>query len=247
MSSKQLLPLSGVLSVLIIIAAFITGGETPEADDSLAEVVSYYHDHDTALEIASGLLAVGGFFFLVFTTAIGLTLRRDQDELQGQHDPQRRRRNRLRGRSDALRRLQLRRRRNGRRRRPDRDPVVQRAQRRHVLHRRGRHRSVPDRNRDRVPEVGRAPEMARLGRDRDRSRGDNPRRVLRLPRARGLDAWWPASCWRCARATPGEAPRRHRPPDPGRPQTSPRTMQVEVPDASTLPLSAAVTTASEVA
>ena len=34
MSSKQLLPLSGVLSVLIIIAAFITGGETPEADDS---------------------------------------------------------------------------------------------------------------------------------------------------------------------------------------------------------------------
>ena len=82
MSSKQLLPLSGVLSVLIIIAAFIVGGETPEADDSLAEVVSYYHDHDTALEIASGLLAVGGFFFLVFTAAIGLTLRRVQDELK---------------------------------------------------------------------------------------------------------------------------------------------------------------------
>ena len=84
MSSKQLLPLSGVLSVLLIIAAFIVGGETPEADDSLAEVVSYYHDHDTALQIASGLLALGGFFFLVFTAAIGLLLRRPPGRAQGQ-------------------------------------------------------------------------------------------------------------------------------------------------------------------
>ena len=34
-------------------------------------------------------------------------------------------------------------------------------------------RGVPDRNRDRVLKSG-APEMARLGRDRDRSRRDNP-------------------------------------------------------------------------
>jgi hypothetical protein len=80
MNAKQLLPLSGVVSVLLIVAAFIVGGESPEADDSLREVVSYYSDHDTDVQIAAALLALGAFFFLLFSAAIASLLRRVQGE-----------------------------------------------------------------------------------------------------------------------------------------------------------------------
>jgi hypothetical protein len=83
MSARQLVPLSGVLAVVLMIAAFIVGGETPEADDSLKEVVSYYSEHDTELQIASGLLGLGAFFFLVFSTTIAGVLRRAQAESGG--------------------------------------------------------------------------------------------------------------------------------------------------------------------
>jgi hypothetical protein len=83
MNAKQLVPLSGVLAVLLMIAAFVVGGETPEADDSLGEVVSYYSEHDTDLQIASALLGLGAFFFLVFSTTVAGVLRRSQRESGG--------------------------------------------------------------------------------------------------------------------------------------------------------------------
>lgn len=75
MNAKQLLPLSGVVAVLLIVAAFLVGGESPETDDSLAEIVSYYADNEGALQVASGLLALGSFFFLIFTAVIGSLVR----------------------------------------------------------------------------------------------------------------------------------------------------------------------------
>jgi hypothetical protein len=83
MRAKQLVPLSGVVAVVLMIAAFVIGGETPEAGDPLNEVVSYYSEHDTDLQIASALLALGGFFFLVFSTTIAGVLRRGQAESGG--------------------------------------------------------------------------------------------------------------------------------------------------------------------
>jgi hypothetical protein len=80
MSAKQLLPLSGVASVLLIVIAFIVGGESPEADDSLREVISYYSENDSEVQIASALLALGAFFFLLFSAAIASLLRRVQGE-----------------------------------------------------------------------------------------------------------------------------------------------------------------------
>jgi hypothetical protein len=76
MAAKQLLPLSGVAAVLLIIAAFAIGGETPEADDSVGSIVAFYEDNDTDLQIASGLLALGGFFFLLFSTTLADMFRR---------------------------------------------------------------------------------------------------------------------------------------------------------------------------
>lgn len=83
MRAKQLVPLSGVAAVALMIVAFIVGGETPEADASLNEVVSYYSEHDTELQIASALLALGGFFFLIFSTTVAGVLRRAQGESGG--------------------------------------------------------------------------------------------------------------------------------------------------------------------
>ncbi|MGZ5326394.1 MAG: hypothetical protein ACXWEL_07160 [Solirubrobacterales bacterium] len=83
MSAKQLVPLSGVAAVALIVAAFAVGGETPDADASLNEVVSYYHDHDTDLQISGGLLGLGAFFFLVFSTTVAGLLRRAQGESGG--------------------------------------------------------------------------------------------------------------------------------------------------------------------
>jgi hypothetical protein len=83
MNAKQLVPLSGVAAVVLIIAAFAVGGETPEADASLSEVVSYYSDHDTDLQIGAALLALGAFFFLVFSTTVAGVLRRAQGESGG--------------------------------------------------------------------------------------------------------------------------------------------------------------------
>jgi hypothetical protein len=79
MSARQLLPLSGVAAVLLIVAGFIVGGETPDVDASLQEITSYYTDHDSELQIAAALLALGAFFFLLFSAAIASLLRESRD------------------------------------------------------------------------------------------------------------------------------------------------------------------------
>jgi hypothetical protein len=76
MNAKKLLPLSGVAAVLLIFVAFAVGGETPEADDSVGSIVAFYEDNDTDLQIASGILAIGGFFFLLFSATLADLFRR---------------------------------------------------------------------------------------------------------------------------------------------------------------------------
>jgi hypothetical protein len=76
MSARQLLPLSGVAAVLLVVAAAIIAGESPETDESAQAVVSYYADNDTEVGIASGLLGLGAFFFLLFSTTLTDVLRR---------------------------------------------------------------------------------------------------------------------------------------------------------------------------
>lgn len=75
MSAKQLLPLSGVVSVLLIVAAFIVVGETPDIDAPPNEVLSFYSDHDSELQVGAALLALGAFFFLLFSAAVASLVR----------------------------------------------------------------------------------------------------------------------------------------------------------------------------
>jgi hypothetical protein len=83
MNAKQLAPLSGVVAVVLIIVAFAVGGESPEASDPVGEVISYYTDNDTDVQISSALLAFGAFFFLIFSTTVAGLLRRAQGESGG--------------------------------------------------------------------------------------------------------------------------------------------------------------------
>jgi hypothetical protein len=83
MSPRQLVPLSGVAAVALIIAAFVIPGETPDTDASVGEVVSFYVDHDSEMQWASFLLALGALFFVFFSTNVAGMLRRAQGETGG--------------------------------------------------------------------------------------------------------------------------------------------------------------------
>jgi hypothetical protein len=77
MASRQLLPLSGVAAVLLIVVSFIVVGESPDLDAPAGEVVSFYSENDSSLQWGAALLALGAFFFLLFSTTVAALLRRD--------------------------------------------------------------------------------------------------------------------------------------------------------------------------
>jgi hypothetical protein len=59
--------LTGVLFFVLVLLAFIIGGETPDLNDSPEKIVQYYHDHDSKQMFASVILAWGVvalYFFL---------------------------------------------------------------------------------------------------------------------------------------------------------------------------------------
>jgi hypothetical protein len=73
MQMSRFVPLSGVLAVVLIITAAIIGGETPQTDDSIREIVSFYRDNDQAGPAA--LFALGSLFFLIFVATLCNALR----------------------------------------------------------------------------------------------------------------------------------------------------------------------------
>jgi hypothetical protein len=77
---SRLVPLAGVVSVVLIVLAFVVGGETPDTDDSLREIVDFYRDNDDEQIWASALLGWGSLFFLVFVTALWKALRTAEGE-----------------------------------------------------------------------------------------------------------------------------------------------------------------------
>jgi hypothetical protein len=75
MSAKQLLPLSGVLAVVLIVVAAIITGEPPDTDAPNDELLSYYTDNESELQVGAGLLGLGSFFFLLFSAAVASLVR----------------------------------------------------------------------------------------------------------------------------------------------------------------------------
>ncbi len=73
---NRIAPVTGIVSIALIIAAFIIGGEPPDADAPAREVVSYYAENDTDTEVGSLLLALGAALFLFFIVTLAGWLRR---------------------------------------------------------------------------------------------------------------------------------------------------------------------------
>jgi hypothetical protein len=65
-NKERLLPLTGVLFVVLLIASFAIAGEPPEADEPVAEIVEHYVDNDDAIwasTLIGGLAALSLLFF----------------------------------------------------------------------------------------------------------------------------------------------------------------------------------------
>jgi hypothetical protein len=75
MNTKLIGPLTGILFVLLAIAAFLVSGETPGTDDSRQEIVSFYLDNDTEIVISSVLLALASVALLFFLATLRRALR----------------------------------------------------------------------------------------------------------------------------------------------------------------------------
>ena len=76
MRGSALLPLTGVLFVVIIVAGFLVGGETPDADAPVREVVKYWTDHESANMIGSVLETFAAVSLLFFAATLRRTTKR---------------------------------------------------------------------------------------------------------------------------------------------------------------------------
>jgi len=75
MNAKQVGPLTGILFVVLVVVAFIVGGETPDVNDSAQKVVSFYVDNDTEQQVAAALLGLASVAFIFFLGSLRGALR----------------------------------------------------------------------------------------------------------------------------------------------------------------------------
>jgi hypothetical protein len=71
---ERFAPLSGLLFVVLVLAAVIVGGETPGANDSLAKVIDYWRDNDDQAIAASIIAAFSAVALLWFAGVWRATL-----------------------------------------------------------------------------------------------------------------------------------------------------------------------------
>ena len=73
---ERLAPVTGVVAVVLIAVSFIVGGDPPDVDSRVTEIVSYYEENETDIGVASLLLALGAVLIVFFTTVLAGALRR---------------------------------------------------------------------------------------------------------------------------------------------------------------------------
>jgi len=73
---ERLAPLTGVISVAIIVAVFAIGGETPEPEDGAAKVQAFYMTHHDKHAALAFILAIAVPFLLFFASSLRSDLRR---------------------------------------------------------------------------------------------------------------------------------------------------------------------------
>lgn len=75
MSAKVIGPLTGILFVVLVIVAFLVGGETPGTDDSPPEIVDFYLDNDDSQALAAAFLGLGCVALIFFLGSLRQVLR----------------------------------------------------------------------------------------------------------------------------------------------------------------------------
>ena len=66
--------LTGVVFVILLVLSFVVSGETPGADDSVQEVVSFYSENESKVMISAILSGLSAVFFLFFVGSLGSVL-----------------------------------------------------------------------------------------------------------------------------------------------------------------------------
>ena len=66
MKKDWLVPLTGLVFILLLILGFIVGGEPPDADEPVQEIVDFYVDDKDSIEAGVFILALGVVFFIFF-------------------------------------------------------------------------------------------------------------------------------------------------------------------------------------
>ena len=76
----RLLPLLGILAVALIVASVVIGGETPDTDDPVAEIVEFYTDNDDDIVVGSILLMLAAAVFLTWSVQLRGVLYRSEGD-----------------------------------------------------------------------------------------------------------------------------------------------------------------------
>ena len=69
-------PLTGLVSVVLIVIAFIVGGDSPSPSDSAQEVVDYFSDNEGSAFVSAILIFYGAVFLVFFAGTLWGVLRR---------------------------------------------------------------------------------------------------------------------------------------------------------------------------
>jgi hypothetical protein len=75
MNVKVIGPLTGILFVVLVIVAFLVGGETPATDDPAPEIVDFYLENDDSQALAAAFLALGCVALIFFLGSLRRALR----------------------------------------------------------------------------------------------------------------------------------------------------------------------------
>src|SRR5688572_21199768 len=76
--ASALAPLTGALFVILTVVSFIVGGEPPDADDRIGEVVEYWTDNDAANFAGAVLEGLAAVSLLFFAASLRRALRRTE-------------------------------------------------------------------------------------------------------------------------------------------------------------------------
>ena len=68
MNKERLLPLTGVLFVVLLIAGFAIAGEPPDADSDVQDIVDHYVDKEDAIWVSTGFFMAAALSLLFFAS-----------------------------------------------------------------------------------------------------------------------------------------------------------------------------------